>query len=83
MQRHPRTIPLNMGCMDWCVSYADGEGADAGVGVALWSSRLQKPVAGFLYGPVEVRNLWLAQLRDEHETPCREIKCKRERRRAL
>ena len=61
VQRHPRTIPLNMECMDWCVSYSDGEGADAGVGVALWSSRLKKPVAGFLYVPVEVRNLWLAQ----------------------
>jgi len=61
LQRHPRTIPLNLERMDWCVSYSDGEGADAGVGVALWSSRLQTPVAGLLYVPAEVRNLWLTQ----------------------
>ena len=45
------------------VSYSDGEGGDAGVGIAAWCFEKLGPVplAGFLEVPVEVRDLWMAQ----------------------
>ena len=45
------------------VSYSDGEGSDAGVGVAVWCSELlgDVPRAGFLEVPYEVRKLWASQ----------------------
>ena len=45
------------------VTYNDGEGGDAGVGIAAWCESLLGPVplAGFLEVPEEVRRLWCAQ----------------------
>ena len=58
-----REIPLNISHMDTIVSYSDGEGADAGVGVAIWSTRLpdMRPQAGFIEVPDCVRQLWQIQ----------------------
>ena len=45
--------------LDTVVSYSDGEGARAGVGVAVWSSRLPDgPLAAFLEVPDYIRQLW-------------------------
>ena len=40
------------------VSYSDGEGSEAGVGVALWENETQVVRAGVLRVPEEVRILW-------------------------
>ena len=59
----PKEIPLSLADMHTVVSYSDGEGADAGVGVALRSSRLpeMRPQAVFLEVPPVVRELWEVQ----------------------
>ena len=45
------------------VTYSDGEGADAGVGIAAWCEELlgPTPLAGFIEVPDEVRHLWSRQ----------------------
>ena len=44
---------------DLVVSYSDGEGAKAGFGIAVWSSRCPNgPLAAFCEIPQSVRNLW-------------------------
>ena len=40
------------------ISYSDGEGSEAGVGVALWLPEREQPVACYLKCPREVRVLW-------------------------
>jgi hypothetical protein len=40
------------------ISYSDGEGATAGVGVAVWCPWLPHPVAAFTNVPEQVRNMW-------------------------
>ena len=59
----PREIPLNLSSMDTVVTYSDGEGSDAGVGVAIWSTRLpqMRPQAGFTFVPDPIRRLWAYQ----------------------
>ena len=43
------------------VSYSVAEGSDAGVGIAIWSSRLSKPQAGRIDIPSDIRKRWSAQ----------------------
>ena len=40
------------------VSYSDGEGSLAGVGVAAWCPWLEHPVAAYTRVPQEVRDMW-------------------------
>ena len=54
----PREIPHSLTDRKVVVSYSDGEGATAGVGVALWHYSLQKPVAAYLKVPRVIRLLW-------------------------
>ena len=59
----PRAVFLHTERRPLVVSYSDGEGADAGVGIAAWcTERLgDVPLAGFLEVPDEVRYLWSRQ----------------------
>ena len=53
--------------LDSAVSYSDGEGAKAGVGIAIWSPRLPNgPLAAFLEAPAHVRTLWDNGRHDDH-----------------
>ena len=54
----PRVIPTNVSERRRIVSYSDGEGSEAGVGVALWENKTQVVRAGVLRVPEEVRILW-------------------------
>ena len=56
----PREIPRTLHITTY-ITYSDGEGSDAGVGVAVWGGSLGKPLAAFLTVPREVRLLWTAQ----------------------
>ena len=58
-----RAIPWKLDQLDVAISYSDGEGSDAGVGVAIWSRRLQLPEAGRLDIPSCIRTLWAGQRR--------------------
>lgn len=57
----PRPVPWNMSGRNLIVSYTAGEGADAGVGVAVWSDQLQCPEAGRIDIPPSIRGLWAGQ----------------------
>ena len=58
----PRELVAKPADLPLVISYSDGEGGDAGVGVALWSSRLPGgPEAGFMKVPPELRALWSHQ----------------------
>ena len=57
----PRPIPWRLEDRPMVVSYSDGEGSDAGVGVAIWTERLHRPQAGRLDVPKEIRRLWASQ----------------------
>jgi len=48
---------------DLVITYSDGEGADAGVAIAAWSSTRvgDVPLAGFMEIPTEIRLLWASQ----------------------
>ena len=55
----PRPVPMFLVDLDTVVSYSDGEGSRAGVGIAVWSSRLPDgPLAAFLEVPEYIRILW-------------------------
>ena len=56
----PPPRPIAVGAMDrpLVISYSDGEGKDAGVGVAVWSPLASRAKAGYLRVPQEVRDLW-------------------------
>ena len=51
-------VPTNLSERIRIVSFCDGEGSEAGVGVALWESGTQVVRAGVLRVPEEVRILW-------------------------
>ena len=53
-----RPVPASLTSKKVVVSYSDGEGGSAGVGVALWHRSLECPVAAYLRVPREVRLLW-------------------------
>jgi hypothetical protein len=57
----PRPIPWRIEERDLVISYSDGEGSDAGVGVAIWSKRLRQPEGGLIDVPLPIRKLWAAQ----------------------
>ena len=55
----PRRIPLHLEAMDSVVSYSDGEGAKAGLGIAVWSSRCPAgPLAAYCEIPMSIRRRW-------------------------
>ena len=54
----PRPIPWSVLNRRVVITYSDGEGADAGVGVAIWSHGLSRPQAGRLLVPDAVRRAW-------------------------
>lgn len=57
----PRPIPWKIDQADVVITYSDGDGSSAGVGVAIWSQRLTQPEAGRIDVPVCIRKLWAAQ----------------------
>ena len=57
----PRVVPTNLSERSRIVSYSDGEGSEAGVGVALWENETQVVRAGVFRVPEEVRILWNRQ----------------------
>jgi hypothetical protein len=61
-----RPVPLSLENLDTAISYSDGEGSRAGVGVAVWSPRLPGgPLAAFLEVPEYIRRLWDKGERDD------------------
>jgi len=66
-----RQIFVNDKSRHLVVSYSDGEGSDAGVGIAIWCPTIigNRPWAGYIAVPPEVRQLWHAQ----HEHAVRSI----------
>ena len=64
----PRFIPVFYEERDVTVSYSDGEGAKAGLGLAVWSSRCgETPFAAYCEIPEEIRQLWDKQREAEQE----------------
>ena len=54
-----RRIPVWVEDLDMVVSYSDGEGARAGLGIAVWSKRCPNgPLAAFCEIPRNIRELW-------------------------
>lgn len=51
-----REIPISLADRLTCVSYSDGEGESAGVGIALWWHST-RAVAGYIRAPPEGRNV--------------------------
>ena len=62
----PREIPLDLSGLPVAVSYSDGEGADGGVGIALWVPG-RRTLAGYLPVPDPVRRLWARAKKAEAE----------------
>ena len=54
----PRLVPTDLSARRRLVSYSDGEGSEAGIGVALWENETQVARASVLRVPEEVRILW-------------------------
>ena len=54
----PRPIPMSLQHLPTIISYSDGEGSQAGVGVAAWCPWLQHPVAAYARVPQVVRDMW-------------------------
>lgn len=54
-----REIPTSMQSKPLVVSYSDGEGDKAGVGVSIYSSLPQRPQAAFAVAPDVIRRLWV------------------------
>ena len=64
----PRFIPVFYEDRDVTVSYSDGEGSKAGLGIAVWSSRCgETPFAAYCEIPEEIRELWDKQREKEQE----------------
>jgi len=59
----PRTVPVNPENRPYFVSYSDGEGDLAGVGIALFAPKIQNftPLAGYIAVPKRIRELWARQ----------------------
>ena len=53
-----REIPTSMSSRPLVVSYSDGEGDKAGVGVSIYSSLAPRPLAAFALIPDVIRRLW-------------------------
>ena len=64
-----RQIPVFLDAMDVAVSYSDGEGDKAGLGVAVWSARCPgAPLAAFCEIPESIRRLWDSQREAEAQS---------------
>ena len=48
VQYRPRSVPLALAHMKRVVSYSDGKGDGAGVGVCVWATGMAKPLAAYL-----------------------------------
>ena len=59
----PRSVFVTSQRRHLVITYSDGEGSDAGVGVAAWCPAFlgDVPLAGFLEVPREIRKLWAKQ----------------------
>ena len=68
----PRPIPWMVSGRKLVVTYSDGEGADAGVGVPIWCDELRLPQAGRMLVPDCVRRLW-SSTRGSPEDPFYDI----------
>ena len=55
---HPRQVPSAIHSLPLVISYSDGEGGLAGIGAAVWSSCLARPLAVYTEVPVELRCYW-------------------------
>ena len=67
IQYRPREVPAFLSFRETVVTYSDGEGADAGLGIALWSSRCPRgPLAAYCEIPEVIRCLWDKQKAEEH-----------------
>ena len=53
----PREIPISLSDRPVYISYSDGEGETADVGVALWRPG-HRAIAGYMQLPDDVRNVW-------------------------
>ena len=54
----PRPIPVWLEGLETVISYSDGEGAKAGLGIAVWSARCPAgPFAAFCEIPDRIRDL--------------------------
>ena len=56
----PRPDPTQLRSLSVLISYSDGEGKRAGVGVALWAPWRQFPVAAYTRVPDCIREMWAA-----------------------
>ena len=63
----PRTAPLLLATLKRVVSYSDGEGDAAGVGVCLYGSGLKSPLAAYVKVPMALREAW--RTRTESSSP--------------
>ena len=55
----PKSVPTSLKHIDVVISYSDGEGANAGVGVAVWAPKINgPPLAAFTNVPNGIRALW-------------------------
>ena len=58
---HPaRTVPRRLRAKGVIITYSDGEGGQAGVGVGLWHYDNRKPLAAYMRVPRNIRRLWAA-----------------------
>ena len=58
MNATPRAIPNQLGQRPVFLTYSDGENSSASVGVAVWRTALESPLAAVLKVSREVRMLW-------------------------
>jgi len=61
----PRSVPHSTDQRHTVVTYSDGEGAGANIGIAVWDSRSTKPVAGQIAVPTAVREHWKRQRKQQ------------------
>ena len=58
----PREVPMDLASLKCAVSYSDGEGSDAGVGIAICIPG-SGVIAGYIRVPDEIREVWKRQTR--------------------
>ena len=56
----PREVPVNPERLPLAISYSDGEGGMAGVGVALWRPA-SETLAGYIRVPSDLREMWFTR----------------------